>query len=665
MGLERGARTVSLAVLFVVGVALSFPTAAEQPPAFSGSARDTLGRVLAGVEVLLAPPGAPERIPSVTRTDRSGRFEFRELLPDRYRIAALKDGYLVYVGMVDTAVDTWVDVVLHPIPEPGMQPGPPVPEDPSWSLRVPRRSVLRETDLPEDDALIAFATDTPTAEQPLQVQVDQLVAVQEGAGQGARLRGTHTRVSLASALGSAGTIRVQGTHGSLRADEALEAGSVHGRSTASLDVLLAYETGFDSRVDVRAFFDRDALRWTSPLVGPGAGTRQERQRWGYNAEWIKRLTDRSDIAVLLDYRDTFLALPIVDAVPQPVPSETGVDPSPSGLLSRQAIAAAGRYHVSPSHRHDVDVTAQTRLIREPYGSLEAVVQGTPEAYSAVNAALDAQDVWNVGGPVSLISGVGYRQGIGPDETSWAAPRVGARIASDDVQLDVVVSYHTPTGGEPVRGNGRVLPEDRVGYEARMAVSIAEGLEWIGSSSYSPVEMAFVRSSDRAPQGFDPTDLSDGNASIGRHAVGLAGRTRSMRTFFTVERGRAEGDLTTLHLFDNPMSGEADRRLEYNTGRFGMSFDGSGTDFVVQYEDVGQTSGSDETESAMLHQRSLELGVSQDLLRMQNFGTWRFLMAVRMFSLESEGRGEATDLGDHDAFVVPSSGELSVGLSVAF
>ena len=76
---------------------------------------------------------------AVVRTGPDGRFLVPDLPLGTYRVVAVKDGYATWLGRVSVALRTTLDLVLQPaVLDPTM--------DPDWALRVPDRSLLRETD---------------------------------------------------------------------------------------------------------------------------------------------------------------------------------------------------------------------------------------------------------------------------------------------------------------------------------------------------------------------------------------------------------------------------------------------------------------------------------------------------------------------------------------
>ncbi len=112
--------------------------------ALRGVTLDVLGRVVGGVQILVAPgdPDAPASAIRRVTSDASGKFRIEGLAPGSYRLVAAKSGYSLLVSRIDTFVQSSIDLVLRPAgqePAPGMR-----PRDASWVLRLPGRDILED-----------------------------------------------------------------------------------------------------------------------------------------------------------------------------------------------------------------------------------------------------------------------------------------------------------------------------------------------------------------------------------------------------------------------------------------------------------------------------------------------------------------------------------------
>ena len=139
----RPALLAVVTCLLLAGVA---SRAADRPPSgriLRGVAVDPSGRALGGVEIVVTrePAGSvKDAAPKTVRSDARGRFALAGLAPGSYRIVAVKGGYSVLVGKVDTLVRNFLEIILQPS-------GPPAPpgsrpQGSAWALRLPERDHL-------------------------------------------------------------------------------------------------------------------------------------------------------------------------------------------------------------------------------------------------------------------------------------------------------------------------------------------------------------------------------------------------------------------------------------------------------------------------------------------------------------------------------------------
>lgn len=650
--------TVAVVMLLIVSTAGADPAPAS--PALAGTTKDTIGRVLENAEVLLLAAGARNAPTAVARSGADGGFAFADLVPGVYKIAVVKPGYLTFVDRIDTGLQRWLDIVLHPAPEFGAEPGPALAEDAAWALRLPERSVLRET----DPGRTIWEADAPAgADAAMRVEIDQLVALRSelrSAAEQPALSGTETRLRFASPLGSSGDVRVEGSHESL--DGQAEALGSQARDAASMDLAFSYDTGIDSRVRVRAFLDQRGLSWDG--ASSVDALRHKERIWGWGAEWNKQLGSRSDVAVRLDYRDAYLALPGFATFDDQFLSLDGIRDRRDPLADRM-MAAAGHYRHRLSRGHELLVGLQARVRQNPHPADVAGGDTPDREPGEMDLEIQAEDTWAVGGPFSLIYGLGYRHALTTRETSYLFPRVGAGWEQGDAAMRLVFSYHALADSRSdVWGSRRAL-DGTLGYEAEVRLANLGRVSLFGSSSRAPVEMDLLQ--DRrggSVLGGDPTLLSDGFALLRRHCLSLVADGGSTRTFLEYSRGRAEGQLTLFHTFDWPVHGSADRLLRYDTARVGLKIVPAGTELVLGYEELTQTEAQSAVGGGESEQRSVRLGISQDLTSLENVGNWRLLMALRMISLDREG--EFTSLDENEDFPLASpAGEVSAGVSVTF
>ncbi len=156
----RWVRALAPSLVLCGALALAAPVAglaAETGRAFGGVTLDASGSALSGVEIRVLPLTRGAGALPVMRalSDAEGRFALGALAPGAYRLVAVKGGYAVLVGQIDTVVQKTVELVLRPAA--GAAPGA-NPADGSWTLRLPNRDVLEDAGF---DAARANALDGP------------------------------------------------------------------------------------------------------------------------------------------------------------------------------------------------------------------------------------------------------------------------------------------------------------------------------------------------------------------------------------------------------------------------------------------------------------------------------------------------------------------------
>jgi len=214
----RQKRRAPLAVVLALAAFFSLAAGAADLAGITGQVRDAVGNVLADVEVLVVAPGRAVDPVAVARSDSAGRFSVSGLAPGLYRVAALKAGHRTFIGEVDTHLQSWVDVVLKPSPDEGAGDEALLPRQAAWSLRLPRRSVLRETEATPVERAVPPARPKETGSTglstPLQLQVRQSFAMRQGArgDEGYRPdgRGRETSLQVSSLVGERAFVRLRG-----------------------------------------------------------------------------------------------------------------------------------------------------------------------------------------------------------------------------------------------------------------------------------------------------------------------------------------------------------------------------------------------------------------------------------------------------------------------
>ena len=680
-------RVSHLAALLVLVVAL--PGVSDASPAgpvpISGTVKDTVGNLLEGVEVLVIDKTTSITPIATLKSDAKGRFSVSRLPRGVYRVAALKDGYLTFVGRIDTRLQQWINVVLHPMPELGSARAEPLPEDSSWVYRLPRRYVLdsRGPEVAEDPGATDAPIEATTTREALRLQVDQLFSTSAplGSRQGVRpeSKGSETRLRVASAVGDRGSVDLDGFLESF--DSAIDAGEEQeaaSREAAAVTVAFRYDTGPSTQLDMTAFYSHRALEHTdvsrdvqgSP--SPPASLEQGHRRWGYDARWTTRLDYTSKFALEVDYQNTtFQGQGVAEALESSGGANElpgSIDPQ-TGSMRTQSVGASGSYESVSIDDHELHVDFRAQLLdtTNPVPRVDPTAL-TPAYFvlSGLSVGVNAQDRWAVGGPFSVTYGLGYRHGISSHEASLIVPRVGGTWAIDRLSVSVLVSYHSVAGWSRGLGPEVLLlaePADAVGYEAQVEIPLAAGLRLAGATSYSPVQFDYV---GRAGAGFHddprPLYLTDGNAAVRESRVALIQESRRTRTYLEFTEGLVEGTLATMTPYDVPQEFLTAGQLGYGTGRLGLRVLSSGTDVLIQYQQLSQ-SPRETAQMAESRQNSVEFRLTQDLFSVRSIGSWRFLMAVRRALLDADETDEAIQ---RTSQVIDSMNhQISAGLSLSF
>jgi hypothetical protein len=662
-------------VLLAIALAVWSSASADAPigAELSGRVRDLLGQRIPDVEILVVSPSSGGNPIAAARSDAAGLFSVSGLAPGLYRVAALKGGYLTFLGQVNTRVDNWLDVIMRPAAVAASNAGATLPEDVTWALRLPRRSLLRETEAEVVPAGGFPAEDRQAgdsfSDSSLRVQVEQLFALRRGprpdAGAAPGGQGAETRLSVASALGQRGSIRFRGAHESFDTTRSRgDSGSSASQGAVNASVDFVCDTGRDSRVAVEAFYNERDFRLASENPGiEGGAERRGRRSWGYDAAWSTQLDAASNLALEVDFLESRLDL-AAELLELPAPSS-------SEPVSHRSVGAAGSYETLAAGGHQLEVDFRARLVRSPLPALRAPsgeLRVDPQAVSGWSVGLEAQDTWRVSGPFALVYGLGYRHSLASRDVSLVVPRVGGSWSIDELALSFLVSYHrVDSWGGADRDVASLVfrPAGSLGYEAQLELPLGDRLRLRGATRSAPIQLessAGTRGAEATE--FQPAYLTDGNASVDEDRVALIREGAGVRAFLELISGRAEGNVAPVLPVTMPFQWLSESSLRYRNGRLGLRVAASGTDLLLDYREVAERLAGLETTGIDYEQQSLELRVAQDLMRLRSLGDWRFLLALRMGSQDGESSDEWSSTSDARLLSAPER-EMSAGLSVLF
>ncbi len=655
-------------------------TAAAVPAtiAISGIARDSVGHVLPDVDVFVLGEVVGMPPMAVARTNSEGRYVVADLAPGSYRVAALKEGYLAFLGRINTLFRTSLEVVLRPLPPEGQSGSTPVAADSSWMLRLPARSLLRET-----DAKALVATDDGAARAPahsrlsdaIEGELDHLFALTARVPGSPRdasdFQGAETHMRLASALGDRGNIQLQGRRDNLdsvsgEGDSATQAS----RDASTVLLRLTYDMSQDENLAVNAYYAHRDLSLGPPAASEfDPGFRQAQRAWGYDARWSRQLDASSRVAVQVGY---------VDAALDVSPSSVGAaslgetDPSSGRLgLANRAVAAEGSYESLAADRHQLRVDLRAQLLDLPMPLVRAANE---DAFLGATGAagwsvgVKAEDNWALAGPMTLVYGLGYERYL-DGGAAMIEPRAGAIWSQDGLRVRMVLSYDLSTPGRDAASWS--LPTEpygaragALGYEAEIEAPLSHAFRIKGTIGYSPYQLGTV-GYEHAAQTVRPLYATDGNAAVCEKSVSVEREAGGIRAYLEISDGRAQGTLAAILPFDAPVQVLAERRLSYRGGRLGVRITSTGTDIAAEYRKVEESASPAEEATPGLVQQYVELQLAQDLLRLRGRGmSWRFLLAARMAPW-GDGAGAATSADEESRILAALGHRVSAGVSVSF
>jgi hypothetical protein len=672
-------RTVGVRVGIALLLVMASPVLAVEGPVLTGVVLDPLGSVIREAEIFLLTEAANRSPVAVAHSGHDGRFLVTDLAPGVYRVAAVKEGYRLYLGRINTALRSTLSVVLQPIPSPDSPDAPVLPEDSTWVLQLPERSILRETEATATDAVEAASVDdvrpsTVIPAQVLQGNVDHSFAVAApGMAQASHaVEGSDTRMALRSLLGERYLIRLDGRRESLRSlatvDDSDDQEQVSRRDRTSLGVGFRYQATPDADLRLRAYYAEHEHATVPGTAGEALDAIESARSWGYDAGWSQRLDAASRLDVTMDYRDAAMVSPLgwVSAPGRVV--EPGSDP-----VSARSFGAGWRYETLPWDRHLMSVSFRAQYLDGPMVAIGGPADngvGNGVAGSGWTVRADAEDRWSLTGPITLLYGLGYRHTISANDTSVVVPKVGGAWSSRFVNVKVMASYYSlqTWDGEPGLGFSPRMQEvlrDAFGLDAEVETFLARGLSLRGTYSSAPVQFDHVAYTTGGLSRLDrPIYVTDGNAANQDVSVALIRHAPDAQVYFRYGTGRATGTLAAVSADELPVQMLTEASLRYHGGGVGVQVPTAGTDVGVEFRRQREMPLDAADSGEQMLQRLIELRLLQDFLRMRGGVSWRFLFAVQLLERRSpEAAGRKVAYAADTA--VASHHRLNAGISLAF
>lgn len=616
MTLGRLLGSATLFIAFNAGAVIvaAGPPAAPRDVQLTGVTKDQVGATLERVLVFLTPIGPAESVRSAV-TDRDGRFAFPNVPFATYRITAFKDGYQSTVGQVTTWMQDRLDLVLVPTAQ--RVPAP----DPTWILKTPRRDILRDLDavsvLGENrtDALPTYAADqqatsnvsAPEFLESLDGEVRQFFSETQRANSSdvevTGGKGTSTSVLLGSAIGSRARWDILGQRD--RENTSWRNADFEARQSNGdrLRVNLRYDTGRESRLDMRAYYDYDSLAF-EPLAGaPILDVDRERRAWGYDAGWVGGVGGDSSLQVDLRYLGSSLygGGNGGRGDRNPGKSEILADKIESGTNIWRTGARLSK-KVGTDHQVHVGVNARLYSFEGPERSAPSATQD-PNMFTALGrdgwtVSVNAAESWNILDPLALDFGFDVsrsvysasrlRQAVIPQAgmtfTPTSATTVRGVVSYVAVEKDVSTS-NTPDDLDDRRHG------DSIGYKLRIERTVGQRWLVMLDAESRPFFYDSIGAQWEAPDAIESGHnlyLTDAGASLKEVDLSFEARpVPGTLLRFGASSGRVEGSVAPSVPEDDLSQSLTDGTVQYVVAHANGSFEATGTDVRIELTRLNQ------------------------------------------------------------------------------
>ncbi len=605
-----------VAVCLVLAALLPSATPAAGVP-FQGVVLDSSGRLLDQVEIFLFYEQVGSTPVAFRLSDGEGRFDLDGLLPGLYRLAAVKAGYRLYIGRVDTLFERSIRVILQPMPGEEEAGSEIIPGNASWSLRLPRRSLLRETGA----GSLAPRPGTAGSGNQHSVAGGRLLAGEFAHSFEARLlSGDDERLvdayGLNTSLRTAGSITERARfslEGRRRSMERIGGGEFGTGERAEMNAGLQVDAGLDHRIDVHAFFGsrESAVAGTAPPV----------LLWGYNARWDRILDGASRMAVRMDYRDR---------------SDEGAAAALSDPVVGQRVVLGGEYETMASRGHRVTT------------GLTADLSSGPPSLPGLDGwgvRVQSEDAWSVTPFFTLIYGMEYRHREGYQASDILRPRIGAAWTGSVFALQLVTDYHLSA-----------TPGGLLGYRAELEIPLPAGFRFLGEVAGDPM----VAGWHDTGSGLDGVlARSYGDLAYERRSAALIRDAAAGRVALTWSDGDLNGLLGTAPDLEAPFLVWAEGAVRFENLELALWFPASGTELTLGVQETTSTEGEEEpVRDQRNHLYSIQL--HQDLYRPERGAAWRLAVA-----LIAEDRSASPGDSEADLEQINRYSLLNAGVSVIF
>ncbi len=333
---------------------------ADKIPLLSGVVKDSMGRILPGVEIFISPDNFNDVVLRA-RTNHEGRFYLSNITPGTYKIAAAKRGYQTGVKNVTVEGQKNSDITLKPLADTLDEDWKEkFPKKLDWIRRIPKKDILKELEasvlnLENEDRMAKHHALNAAYFLPFTVELRQIIS-REFNGEESLLandKTNKTAFSLSRNLGVDGRIRVQALKNRWKDSFLSEIEEdIFERKSESLGVAGQYDFGAGGRLGFSTFYEKDRLNIKNDELSDSLPSYGIQKGWGYSATWNKKI----DNDMLFDLNLTHAGSEYVGAA-----SLANIQESLDDLVTvtNQIINAAGEFQASVFDRHKLDVGLKT------------------------------------------------------------------------------------------------------------------------------------------------------------------------------------------------------------------------------------------------------------------------------------------------------------------
>ncbi len=399
---------------------------AERMPFLSGVVKDSMGRILPGVEIFISPDNFSDVVLRA-RTNHEGRFFLSNITPGTYKIAAAKKGYQTDVKKVTVEGQKSSDITLKPLAD-TLQGNwkEKFPKRLDWVRRIPKKDILKELEASvlnqrgeEETATDHLSASTFLSDShaqkaayslPFTVELRQIIS-REFNGEESPAdsdRTNKTAFSLSGSLGDEGRIKVEALKNKWKESFLNEIETdLFERKSESLGVAAQYDFGTGGKLRFSTFYEKDRLNISNDELSDALPTYGTQKGWGYSAAWNKEI----DSDMLFDLNVTHAGSEFESAA-----ALGNIPESLDELMTvtNQIINAAGTFKAQMMDHHKIDVGLKTHY--HSYSSVSSRIfpfynkdmyYFTGPREEGYQISLYGKDRWNIMNAVTISYGFQY------------------------------------------------------------------------------------------------------------------------------------------------------------------------------------------------------------------------------------------------------------------